>query len=44
MDGKVYRGAMSVVCMGDQNGVAFAQETHEYMLRDNDLLQEGQVM
>ena len=36
--GRHYRACLTVVAMGDRNGVPFAQETHEFMLRAAGLL------
>ena len=42
--GRHYRACLVVVAMGDRNGVAFAQECHEYMLRAGDLLGVEQTL
>ncbi len=42
--GKNYRLCLRVVAMGDTNGVPFAQEAHEFMLRAADLLGDRQVL
>ena len=39
VEGMHYRCALTVIAMGDRNGVAFAQETHEHILRSAGLLQ-----
>ena len=37
-EGRRYRAALTVVAMGDANGVAWAQECHEYILKAGNLL------
>ena len=39
-----YRACMKVVCMGDRNGVPFAQEAHEEILRRSGLMRDENVL
>ena len=42
--GRHYRCCFKVVAMGDRNGVAYAQEVHEHVLRSAGLLPTNQTL